>query len=244
MHHSSVSSRRVLRLALCRASSVAVLAWTLAGCGSSELQPFGGGGFVAGQSGGAGGHAASDGGLPAGTGGTSSTGGADFGSGGAIGSGGRGSATGGKMAATGGKGGTGAGGTGSGTGGRAATGGTPASGGVSGTGGSGVDSAKCDQIASDYLKEMPNAKECTVDPNLVQCQIEVPSSLPCRSGCTTYVQSPATLNDLAQKWSNERCDTINRICPAIACLAPQPGGCALTGSNPKPQCQNRAILQN
>jgi len=133
------------------------------------------------------------------------------------------------MAATGGKGGTaaaGAGGTGS------------------GTGGSGVDSAKCDQIASDYLKELPNAKECTVDPNLVQCQIEVPSSLPCRSGCTTYVQSPAALNDLAQKWSNERCDTINHICPAIACVAPQSGGCAITGANTKPQCQNRVILQN
>jgi len=151
------------------------------------------------------------------------------------------------MTATGGKGGTavaGAGGTGSGTGGRPATGGTPASGGVSGTGGSGVDSAKCDQIASDYVKEMPNAKECTVDPNLVQCQIEVPSSLPCRSGCTTYVQSPAALNDLAQKWSNERCDTINHICPAIACVAPQSGGCAITGANTKPQCQNRVILQN
>ena len=226
----------------------------MAGCGSDGARAFGGassGGHPAGNTGGTPGD---DGGAA----GEPGTGGMPDGTGGAVGTGGM-MGTGGEPAASGGRG-TGAhpgsGGSGNlggggggfkgsggvpGSGGRIGTGGMAASGGNPGSGGNGggggPDPSKCDQLATDYLKEMPNAKMCMIGTTIPQCQIQIASSLGCSCGNTT-VQTATTLKEIAAKWVNEGCNSINRICPLIACIAPQPGACVASTTGTPPQCQN------
>lgn len=249
----SYSTIRVLLPSAC------LLAWTVAGCGSDGARAFGGdgtGGHLVGNTGGTpgddGGAAGEPGtgGMPDGTGGVPGSGGAT-GTGGIRGTGGGSAASGGR--GTGGR--TGFGGAGNigggagfkgtggvlGSGGHPGTGGAPASGGNSGSGGGGgPDPAKCNQLEADYLKEMPNAKMCTIGTSVPQCQMMIAASLGCSCG-NTYVQTVTTLKEIASKWTSEGCGSINRICPAIACILPQSSTCAASTAGTPPQCQNGPI---
>jgi hypothetical protein len=244
--------------------SACLLGWALAGCGSDGVRPFGAGGSGGHQSETTGGTSGDDGGAagepgtggkPEGSGGSLGTGGSSS-SGGAVGTGGDVAASGGRGAGarpgSGGAGNLGGKGTGGvlGSGGHPGTGGMTASGGSLGSGGgggSGPDPSKCDQLASDYQKEMPNAKMCTIGSSVPQCQTPIAGSLGCLSSCKTYVQTATTLMEIASKWTNEGCGSINRVCPAIACIAPQPGTCVASTTGTPPQCQNGptpVLLQN
>ncbi len=235
--------------------SACLLALTMAGCGSDGARPFGGDGSGGHPIGNTGGTPGDDGGAA----GEPGTGGMPDGTGGVVGSGGM-MGTGGGFAASGGRG-TGAhpgsggsGNLGGGGGGFKGSGGFPGSGGRIGTGGGmaasggnpgsggnggggGPDPTKCDQLAADYLKEMPNAKMCMIGTTIPQCQIQIAASLGCSCGNTT-VQTATTLKEIAAKWANEGCNSINRICPLIACIAPQPGACVASTTGTPPQCQN------
>ena len=216
--------------------SACLLAWTLAGCGADGARAFGGDGTggTAGTDGGAAGEPGTGG--VSGSGGVMGTGGIR-GSGGVMGTGGQGT---GGATAGGHPGSGGAGATGGlkGTGGVVGSGGRQGTGGGMGTGGGGgPDPAKCDQLAADYQKEMPNARMCTLG-MAGQCTTKVPGSLGCLASCGTYVQTASILNEIAKRWASEGCDSIARLCPAIACIAPQSGNCAVSGSASTPMCQN------
>ncbi|MES1207357.1 MAG: hypothetical protein ABUS79_15575 [Pseudomonadota bacterium] len=222
------------------------------GCGSDGARDFGGEGSGGSASGGGGangsGGAANTGGAPA-SGGAPATGGSGSGgqstSGGASGTGGGSGGSGGR-AGTGGRATTGGG---SGTGGRSATGGTDhmggggtggaATGGISGTGG--VNGMACDKLATDYQREIPMAKECTLANPVKQCQSPVSSALGCGSNCRIYVQTPAKLAEIQATWTNSGCDNIIRLCPAIACAQAQPGYCASVGLGGTVQCQQGPV---
>jgi len=172
-----------------------------------------------------------------GTGGTSATGGGN-GSGGAV-------ASGGTHATGGGNGGGGApasgGRVGSGgavaTGGRLGSGGASGSGGRAGTGGGGPNGAVCDQLAADYQRELPSARACLLVTMVKQCQIEMPSGMGCGSNCTIFVQTADKLMAIQTSWQKNGCDDIIRLCPAIACVRPEPGRCAIAAGVATAECR-------
>jgi hypothetical protein len=206
-------------------------------------QPGAGGGPAPGTGGtmavGSGGLGVGTGGADVGTGGHLATGG--FGVAGHLGTAGAGvggnpttgtgghgpgSGTGGAAAGTGGggapgghAGATGVGGGAGGTGGSGGPGGTGGTGGQGGPGGTGGNiGTTCDDIATAYSNEIPNAKACsTADPGA--CGIKVSRSLGCLSGCSTFVDDDTQLKIISDRWKNTGCDKLPRACPAIACLA-------------------------
>jgi hypothetical protein len=128
-----------------------------------------------------------------------------------------------------------------GSGGAVGSGGTTGSGGSGSGGTGGATPDVCDAIAAEYQAEMPAAKTCSLTVTVAQCQTAVSIALGCGMGCLTYVQDATALDDTLQKWNAKNCDSIARICPAIACISAQRGQCGLSGTSMAPLCQNGPI---
>jgi hypothetical protein len=225
----------------------------LAGCGSINSEPIDGGstgeggsiltgrgghpmggagaGGAAGQvgnpgtagQGGAGGTAGAPGHGGKGGSGHAGTGGGEAGGGGAAGKGGSGAAG----AAGSGHGGTGGQAGGAAGGGAAGKGGSGTAGSGGGTGGAGGDTT-CSDLETAYTKALKNAKTCDAT-KTGQCQDLVGSSLAC-AGCQTHVNDTTKLTELQKQWTAAGCDTPIRVCPALACVAPDTGVCS-SGTN-------------
>ncbi len=228
---------------------------------SSDLAGVDAGGFgTGGHPAGSGGETAT-GGQPA-TGGQSATGGqvgtgGEAATGGQIGAGGRfapgGQNGGGGRNAIGGRGGAG----GLATGGQVGTGGQPATGGQTGaagqggaageaaTGGHGGSAGQngqggqaggiqsCTQIQTQYTNAISSAKACSLDTQ-GECQQLVDTSLSCK-GCQVYVNDTSELDMIAASWTAAGCDQMHFVCPAIACVTPQPSRCvAASGTSGGP----------
>ncbi len=151
------------------------------------------------------------------------------GGGGTAGTGGGGQ--GGGIAGKGGDGGGGDGGT-AGIGGRGGTGGIAGSGGAGGSAGKGgaggssdicAPKGLCEQIQTEYGYALQNAQIC--QPGAVaQCGKQAPSNLAC-GGCNVWVNSTETLDPIRKKYTDAKCATCIRICPAVLCRALTVGSC-------------------
>ena len=85
----------------------------------------------------------------------------------------------------------------------------------------------CASIEAQYSATLAQDKQCNPTLDRDQCQQQVDSNLSCSGGCKTWVDSKDGLDDIRQQWQQAGCDKIPRACPAIACIAPGKGLCAL-----------------
>lgn len=99
-----------------------------------------------------------------------------------------------------------------------------------GAGGTGGDpGTTCNDLSSAYAAEFTNAKTCsTLARNA--CTIKISRSLACPT-CTTFVNDDTQLKQIANRWQSAGCDKVNRICPAIACLAPSDATCKASSAS-------------
>lgn len=110
-------------------------------------------------------------------------------------------------------------------------GGSGGSGGGSG-GSGGTMGMSCSELAKAYAVALAEAKLCNSLINSLQCTQMVDDVLDCP--CSTFVNPANTeamqkLGSLKAEWGAKQCME-GRACPAIACVAPQGGGCQPNGA--------------
>jgi hypothetical protein len=103
------------------------------------------------------------------------------------------------------------------------------SGGSSGDGGQQIDAGlSCGELATRYADALPAARSCNVNAT-AQCQQLVSAALSPCGGCSIYVNDALTLNDIKARWIQAGCNSVvGIVCPAIGCIAPKAGVCALS----------------
>lgn len=89
-----------------------------------------------------------------------------------------------------------------------------------------VDKAACIKINEQYRAALEPARKCNPYINMVQCRELVRTDLAC--GCQTYVQAPAMLRTLAERYAALSCHKLMPPC-SIKCSPPAPSGCGKDG---------------